>query len=111
MQIRTAGEQNAQLEIYSGTTFCAAIDVPSTGSWTKWQTSQIDLNLPAGKQTIEIRYVSGATDVNWLSFTSTTQDVESIQQSTIGHKFLTQDGQIIIRVGEENYTILGQKIQ
>jgi hypothetical protein len=111
MQIRTAGEQNAQLEIYSGTTFCAAIDVPSTGSWTKWQTSQIDLNLPAGKQTIEIRYVSGAADVNWLSFTSTTQDVESIQQSTIGHKFLTQDGQIIIRVGEENYTILGQKIQ
>lgn len=115
LSLRHAGEQNTWFDMYSDNTYLATLQLPSTGGWATWQIQSQTLSLTAGKQTIELRLTAGGCDLNWLSL-----DREGIGEGLVSLqngdtltpvKQLSEDGQIIIKVGDKQYNVLGQFVR
>lgn len=113
LTLRTAGEQTTGVEIYSNNTFLASVTIPSSGSWTKWQDYKTALNLPAGKQTLELKITSGSCDFNWLQLGNTASALPATadEQSTVVRKHILRDGSLIITTPFGEYDVWGRKIQ
>ena len=113
LSLRHAGEQNTWFDIYSNDSYLATLQLSPTGGWTTWHTQTMDLNLPAGQQTIEFRLTAGGCDLNWLSLNGENmgKDLVSPQDTNDSSpvKYL-KNGHLIIRIGEKRYTPMGQNI-
>jgi lysophospholipase L1-like esterase len=76
---RIASPGGGQLQLRSGNTTLATVNIPSTGGWQTWQTLSANINLPAGNQTLRIFAGTGGWNINWFE---ATQD-SSITASTL----------------------------
>jgi CubicO group peptidase (beta-lactamase class C family) len=56
------------MELRSGDSVLAKLDITSTKGWDNWTTLTANINLPAGHQTLRIYAVSGGFNINWLQF-------------------------------------------
>jgi hypothetical protein len=59
-----------QIQLRSGTTILASVDIPATGGWQTWTTLTTTANLTAGNQTLRIFAATGNWNLNWIDFTS-----------------------------------------
>lgn len=57
-----------QLQLRSGSSTLASVEVPGTGGWQNWTTISTSVNLGAGNQTIRLHAASGGFNLNWASF-------------------------------------------
>ena len=60
------------------------IDQPtfsSTGGWQSWQTSSVDVLLPAGRYTMRVTVYAGPLNVNWFEFNYPTSVVKVLDQN------------------------------
>jgi len=57
----------------SGTNLTGPVTVPATGGWGVWTTVNLNVNLPAGNQTLQLVQDSGGYSLNCVTFTSITQ--------------------------------------
>ena len=55
----------------SGTNLSGNINVPATGGWQNWTNVTVNINLPAGTQTLTYNQDNGGWNINWFSFTTT----------------------------------------
>ena len=110
LTLRTAGEQATWCDLYSDGTYLATLQIPSSGSWTQWQNVMTTVNLPQGKQTLEIRITAGSCDFNWLMVVSenTPEALDQIVHRTSSNRKLIVDGQLIIVTPTGTYNTLGQ---
>ena len=113
LALRHAGEQNSSLDIYSDNVYLATLQLPATGGWTAWQTQTTALNLPAGRQTVELRLTAGGCDLNWISLSGEQSGIVSMPEDSLPLplKRITPDGRILICIGDKQYDILGQPVR
>lgn len=113
LTLRTAGEQATGVELYSNGKFVASVTIPSTGSWATWQNYRTALSLGAGKQTLELKIVSGSCDFNWLQIGDTADGVATAESEryTKVQKQLRQDGSLIISTPTGEYDVWGQRVR
>ena len=113
LALRHAGEQNSSLDIYSDNVYLATLQLPATGGWTAWQTQTTALNLPAGRQTVELRLTAGGCDLNWISLSGEQSGIVSATEDSLPLplKRITPDGRILICIGDKQYDILGQPVR
>ena len=53
------------------------IDIPSTGGWQNWENLVIEnVTLPAGKQELQLRYIFGGFNLNYMKFIRKPVDVK-----------------------------------
>jgi CubicO group peptidase (beta-lactamase class C family) len=57
-----------RIELNSGSSFLASLDVPSTNSWERWATISTQVNLLPGQQTLKLCAGIGGFAVNWIEF-------------------------------------------
>jgi len=55
----------------SGTNLSGNINVPATGAWQNWTNVTLNINLPAGTQTLTYNQDNAGWNINWFSFTTT----------------------------------------
>ncbi|MCD1257275.1 family 16 glycosylhydrolase [Paenibacillus athensensis] len=88
VNVQTAGTYNVdfrvsspytgtQLQLKSGATTLATVNVPSTGGWQTWQTVTASVNLSAGSQTLRIYAPTNGWNLNWFSITSSSTQPSS----------------------------------
>lgn len=66
--LRVANATNAgTLQLLSGNTVLATLNVPNTGGWQNWTTLNTTVNLPAGNQTLRIKATATGYNVNWIN--------------------------------------------
>ena len=61
-----------QVQLRSGTTVLATVNVPNTGGWQTWTTATAQVNLAAGKQTLRVYANAAPFNLNWIEFASAT---------------------------------------
>ncbi len=111
LHVRTAGEQETWIDVYSDGVYLQTLQIPSTGSWTRWQDYQSSLNLNEGRQTIELRFTAGSCDINWMTIGNLqTGLTETEQAEDAVLKQLTPDGHLIIRTPVGTYDAMGRVI-
>jgi lysophospholipase L1-like esterase len=66
---RVASPGGGQLQLRSGSTTLATVNIPSTGGWQTWQTLSANVTLPAGNQTLRIFAGTGGWNINWFEAT------------------------------------------
>ncbi len=66
---RVASPGGGQLQLRSGSTTLATVNIPSTGGWQTWQTLSANVNLQAGNQTLRIFAGTGGWNINWFEAT------------------------------------------
>jgi beta-glucanase (GH16 family) len=54
----------------SGTNLSGNINVPATGAWQNWTNVTVNINLPAGTQTLTYNQDNAGWNINWFSFTT-----------------------------------------
>lgn len=69
---------NSQLQIRSGSTVLASVNVPNTGGWQTYQTVSRSINLSAGVQTIRLFCSVQNWNLNWVEFKSQTSSNTSL---------------------------------
>ena len=56
-----------QLQVQSGASTLATVDIPNTGGWLAWQTvTTYNITLAAGTQTLRVYSNTGGWNLNWL---------------------------------------------
>jgi endoglucanase len=81
VNVQTAGTYQAQFRVASaattgqfqvlnGATVLATITVPNTTGWQTWSTVSTNVTLPAGQFTIRLNVTGQDFNLNWLSFSS-----------------------------------------
>jgi beta-glucanase (GH16 family) len=55
----------------SGTNLSGNINVPATGGWQNWTNVTVNINLPAGTQTLTYNQDNAGWNINWFSFATT----------------------------------------
>jgi endoglucanase len=75
-QFRVASTgSSGQLQLRSGSTTLATVNIPNTGGWQNWQTVTATVSLNAGSQTLRI-YVSGPSfNINYFNVTAANNNV------------------------------------
>jgi Carbohydrate binding module (family 6)/Bacterial Ig-like domain (group 2)/Cellulase (glycosyl hydrolase family 5)/Secretion system C-terminal sorting domain len=70
VDLRVASPLNgSQIQIKSGGTVLATVNIPNTGDWQNWQTvTSSPFNLSAGSQTIQVYVSVGGWNLNYLQF-------------------------------------------
>lgn len=58
------------LQIQSGGTSLASVNIDATGGWQNWVTLSTNVNLAAGNQTLRLYAVNGGYNLNWVEFTA-----------------------------------------
>jgi len=58
-----------QLELRTGTTTLATVDIAASGGWQSWTTVTATVSLAAGEQTLRIYAAAGDWNLNWFEFT------------------------------------------
>ena len=73
VQFRVAGWNTAaQLQLKSGATVLATVNVPTTANGQAYATTPaVSVTLPAGSQTLRVAIVAGGFNFNWMSFAQT----------------------------------------
>jgi hypothetical protein len=67
VDLRLASTANAQIQIKSGSTVLATVEIPTSGSWQSWKTISTIVPLEAGLQTITIQATKPGFNFNWLN--------------------------------------------
>jgi hypothetical protein len=72
LSLRIASIYNtSQLQVKSGATVLATVNIPNTGGYQAWQTINVPINLTAGAQTLRILSTSAqGFNINWLEIAS-----------------------------------------
>ena len=66
---------NSQLQVRSGTTVLATVNIPNTGGWQNFQTVSTNVSLSAGTQTIRLFCSVQNWNLNWLEFKNSTTTI------------------------------------
>jgi CubicO group peptidase (beta-lactamase class C family) len=70
MTFRLANDRpGSSFELLSGDEFLANLQVRPTNGWQQWESQEIQVRLKSGYQTLRIKFLSGATNINWLQLT------------------------------------------
>ncbi len=76
VQFRVASASTTgQIQLMSGTSVLATVNVPNTGGWQVWTTISTTASLNAGLQTLRLNFSGAGLNLNWISFTTTTANV------------------------------------
>jgi hypothetical protein len=67
-----SGTTGGQLELRSGSTVLASVNIAGTGGWQTWTTLTATATLAAGTQTLRLHAVTGGYNINWVQFSSGT---------------------------------------
>jgi hypothetical protein len=59
-----------QLQLRSGSTTLATVNIGATGGWQSWTTMSSTVNLSAGTRTLRLHASAGGFNVNWIQFTT-----------------------------------------
>lgn len=111
LMLRVAGEQDTYLDIYSDGAYLATVKVAATGGWTMWKNVIENVNLKAGKQTIEFRMTAGSCDLNWLVIGEVpVTGIPYVSTKTAAVKQLTEDGRLVIRTEMGTYDVMGRMV-
>jgi endoglucanase Acf2 len=72
VSFRVAGWNTAaQLQVKSGATVLATVNVPNTGGGQVWATTTpVSLTLPTGNQTLRVAFVTGGFNLNYMTFST-----------------------------------------
>ncbi|OME06346.1 hypothetical protein BSK64_11930 [Paenibacillus odorifer] len=71
----SAPDSGKQLQLKSGNgSVLSTLDIPQTGDWQSWTTVSVNVNLPAGNQTLRLYSVTGSYNLNWLRLTEGVKD-------------------------------------
>lgn len=110
LYLRTAGEQASGMDILLDGANIRTITIPSSGSWTKWQTVHENIDLPAGKHTLSLKYHNGLSDLNWLMVGDevTGIDENDDDNDNDNRKFI-MNGHLYIETPVGTYDLMGQK--
>lgn len=65
-----------QLQLQKAGQVLATLTVPNTGGWQNWETVSASVQLPAGSQTLRVYAVTNGWNLNWLNFSSSTEQGE-----------------------------------
>ena len=69
LDLRVASQPGGgQLQLRSGNTTLATVNIPATGGWQSWRTLSVNANLAAGNQTLRLYASSGGFNLNWVNF-------------------------------------------
>ena len=79
-----------QLESAGGTQTYGTLQFAPTGDWQSWTTVSHTVTLPAGKQTIGIKALSGGWNINWIKIEATGSNSSSSSSSSSSGGTLTQ---------------------
>ena len=63
---------SSAIQLKSGATVLATINVPATGAWQTWQTTSGTVTLSSGQQTLRVYANEEGWDLNWFEFTAIT---------------------------------------
>ena len=61
---------NSAIQLKSGATVLATIDVPATGAWQTWQTTSGTVTLSSGEQTLRVYTDQEGWALNWFELTA-----------------------------------------
>lgn len=80
-----APDSGKQLQLKSGSTVLATVNVPQTGGWQIYQTVTVNnVALAAGVQTLRVYAVTGGWNFNWMEFTFASALVPDAKILTFG---------------------------
>lgn len=79
----TAATRNAKIMLGSQT-LVPDVPFPTTGAWTSWQVAQVNLQLPAGRDSLSIQSLTadGAPNLDWLGWNNGSLTVANCQATT-----------------------------
>lgn len=82
----------SQLQIKSGATVLATVNVPNTGGWQNFQTVSTNISLSAGTQTIRLFCTVQNWNLNWLEFKNGTTIPNTTNLLSTNPSFESQTG-------------------
>ena len=83
---------SSQLQIKSGATVLATVNVPNTGGWQNFQTVSTNISLSAGTQTIRLFCTVQNWNLNWLEFKNGTTIPNTTNLLSTNPSFESQTG-------------------
>jgi len=91
VDVRVSSVPGGQLQLRSGATVLATINVAATGGWQTWTTLSTTLTLAAGAQTIRIYDATGKWNFNWMEF-----------KTGSGARIVGNSNRPAVKAGEDN---------
>jgi endoglucanase len=68
VNFRIASNAGGQVQLRSGSTTLATVNITSTGGWQNWTTLSANANLSAGNQTLRLYAGAAGFNLNWVQF-------------------------------------------
>ena len=70
LKVRHAGPSaTGSIRVSVGSTAVATVSLPPTGGWQTWNTTTVNVDIPASNQ-VKIELLSGGFNLNWIEFAS-----------------------------------------